>query len=181
MTIPMSKVTNLRLNFHHEPKDCNKIREYSIQRYEITTDKISRNFQQECIELDISGDDIAVISNSEKQLWNFYCPVSGCTISFLKHKSLKDHIIIGNCHFQSKCKSTSDTYKNLYALKVNQTVGTCLNLSLNAEETTNTNKLMKEWALKSIKAHVAFSIDQKKWCAEFFVPQHIASYFFRYS
>ncbi|CAC5363477.1 unnamed protein product [Mytilus coruscus] len=137
-------------------------------------------FQQECIELDISGDDIAVISNSENSC-GISIAVSGCTISFLKHKSLKDHIIIGNCHFQSKCKSTSDTYKNLYALKVNQTVGTCLNLSLNAEETTNTNKLMKEWALKSIKAHVTFSIDQKKWRAEFFVPQHIASYFFRYS
>lgn len=39
---------------------------------------------------------------------------------------------------------------------------------MNAEETTDTNILMKGWGLKSRKAHVIFSADQKKFLNEKF-------------
>lgn len=168
MHIPWSKVTDLSQIITMTLKITNTSQNISFRDIKIQHIKPQEINQQEQIEMDISEDDSFAISNPENSCGIFCCPVSGCTKSFLKNKSLEDHIIIGNCHFQSKFQSTSDTYKNLYALKVTQAVGHCFNLSMNAEETTDTNILMKEWGLKSRKAHVIFSADQKKFLNEKF-------------
>ncbi|CAC5407824.1 unnamed protein product [Mytilus coruscus] len=100
------------------------------------------------------------LSNSKRYL---KCDYKECIFHGAKRPHYHWELLL-----QSKCQSTSDTYKNLYAVKVTEAVGHCFNLSMNAEETADTNTLMKGWALKSRKAHVTFSTDQKKFLNEKF-------------
>ncbi|CAC5355083.1 unnamed protein product [Mytilus coruscus] len=187
MHIPWSKVTDLSQIVTMTLKITNTSENISFRDIKIQHIKPQEINQQEQIELDISEDDSAAISNPENSGGIFCCPVSGCTKSFLKHKSLEDHIIIWNCQFQSKCQSTSDTYKNLYALMVTQAVGHCFNLNqkkfLNEKFQIGQITGKKEDPVSvSLEMQSAVLNGKRRFKREeFLVPQQIASYFSRYS
>lgn len=60
--------------------------------------------------MDAVGDE----ENSSNEGGMLCCPVDGCVKSFIKHKHLDDHLLIGNCKFKLKNEPTHDMTKKMY-------------------------------------------------------------------
>ncbi|CAC5403174.1 unnamed protein product [Mytilus coruscus] len=108
----------------------------------------SNNEEEHCSEeeeddqnLEAAGDE----ENNPNEGGMLCCPVDGCVKSFIKHKNLDDHLLIGN--FTSKVEKT---------------------YSLSSDTVVAKENISEGWALKTRKPPTLFSKEQKMYLDEKF-------------
>ena len=98
----------------------------------------------------------------------FCCPNDGCIKSYIRHKSLEDHLTIGECSFKPRNEPQLDQVKRLYAHKAEHALSTST-YSLQPNTLLQVSQsVTKGWALKSRKPHVTFTETQKQYLNEKF-------------
>ncbi|XP_063397325.1 uncharacterized protein LOC134681606 [Mytilus trossulus] len=129
----------------------------------------SNNEEGHCSEEEDGNQDMDAVGDEENSLNEggmLCCPVDGCVKSFIKHKNLEDHLLIGNCKFKLKNEPTLDMTKNMYLTKVTSKVEKTYSLS--SDTVVVQENITEGWALKTRKPPTLFSKEQKLYLDEKF-------------